>query len=188
MKHAFKTESKKVTAYCLGAHSSAEEALLREGAIRLLPDGNYELFSLEATGGKGEIAHPGDYFKVVVADGKSYPYPNSREFFLVNHRALGGDEYEQTAHPLAIWRAGDPVGEEIRFLLERGRLTLRPEDPQHYFNAFLWGSQLSAAQDATLILYSVDRDARGAITDISFGFISAEEFSRTYRLCPPENS
>ena len=43
-------------------------------------------------------------------------------------------------------------------------------------------ADLSAAQDATLIFYSVDRDADGTITDISFNFVAKPEFDARYTL------
>ena len=164
MKYAVKSKKKIVKAYPLGAGHPMEAQLVEEGAIRRLPDGRYELFSQEAVNGHGEIACAGDYFKVDTVDGRHFPYPNSREYFVANHTHLGGDE------PL----------EEVRWLVDTGRLTLKPGDPSHFFNAFLWGADLSAAADATLIFYSVDRDADGAITDASFNFVAKHEFEAGY--------
>ena len=180
MKYAVKSKKKIVKAYPLGAGHPMEAALIAEGAIRLLNDGSYELFSQEAVNGRGQIAQPGDYFKVDTIDGRHFPYPNTREFFLRNHTHLQGDEYEQANKPLLIWQAGDEPTEEIRWLVDTGRLTLKQEDPAHFFNAFLWGADLSAAADATLIFYSVDRDACGAIVDISFNFVARAEFEASY--------
>ena len=59
-----------------------------------------------------------------------------------------------------------------------------PEDPEHYFNAFLWGAELSAARDAAVIFYSVDRDGTGGIADISFNFVAAKEFEESYEILP----
>lgn len=66
--------------------------LIEEGAIQRPPDGSYALFSQEAVNGQGQIAQAGDYFKVDTIDGRHFPYPNSREYFLSNHTHLGGDE------------------------------------------------------------------------------------------------
>lgn len=182
MKCAVKSKKKIVKAYPLGAGHPMEAALIEEGAIRRLPDGRYELFSQEAINGHGQIAQTGDYFKVDTIDGRHFPYPNDREFFLNNHTHLSGDEYEQVNKPLQIWQTGDELAEEIRWLVDTGRLTLKPQDPEHYFNAFLWGADLSAAADATLVFYSVDRDESGAITDISFNFVAKSEFEASYSI------
>ena len=182
MKYAVKNKRKIVQAYPLGVGHPMEAALIAEGAIRLRGDGSYELFSQEAVNGSGQIAQPGDYFKVDTIDGRHFPYPNSREFFLENHIHLTGDEYEQKNKPLLIWQSGDDMTEEVRWLVEQNRLTLKPEDPAHYFNAFLWGADLSAASDATMIFYSVDRDADGRIVDASFNFVAKREFDDCYTI------
>ena len=182
MKYAVKSKKKIVTAYPLGAGHPMEQALIEEGAIRRREDGSYELFSQEAVNGQGQVAYAGDYFKVDTVDGRHFPYPNSREYFVANHTHIGGDEYEQANKPLMIWQVGDEMLPEVQWLTETGRLTLKPQEPSHYFNAFLWGADLSAAQDATLIFYSVDRDADGAITDISFNFVAKPEFDASYTI------
>ena len=182
MKYAVKSKKKIVKAYPLGVGHPMEAALIEEGAIRLLPDGSYELFSQEAVNGHGQIARNGDYFKVDTVDGRHFPYPNSREFFLSNHTFLSGDEYEQVNKPLLIWQSADEPIEEIRWLVDTGRLILKPQDPAHFFNAVLWGADLSAAADATLIFYSVDRDASGTIADISFNFVAKPEFEASYSV------
>lgn len=180
MRRAIKSKRKVVTAYPLGAGHPMEALLIEEGAIRLLPDGSYALFSQETVNGQGQIARAGDYFKVDTIEGRHYPYPNSREFFLDNHIHLSGDEYEQINKPLLIWQVGDAMTEEITWLVDTGRLTLKPQDPDHYFNAFLWGADLSAASDATLLFFRVDRDENGAITDIDFNFVAKQEFEDCY--------
>lgn len=182
MKYAVKSKRRIVKAYPLGAGHPMEALLIEEGAIRLLPDGTYALLSQEAINGAGQIARPGDYFKVDTIDGRHYPYPNEREFFLNNHTHLAGDEYEQVNRKLLVWQAGDDPIEELRWLVDTGRLTLKPQDPVRYFNAFLWGADLSAAADATLVFYSVERDGSGAITDISFNFVARAEFEDCYVL------
>ena len=170
MRYAVKSKKKIVKAYRLGAGSQMEAQLIREGAIRRREDGSYELFSQEAVNGRGEAARTGDYFKVDTVDGRHYPYPNSREYFEENHIALGGDEYEQKSRPLAFWQASDPMCEEIRYLVDQGKLILKPE--------------LSAARDAAVIFYSVDRDGTGGIADISFNFAAAKEFEESYEILP----
>lgn len=180
MRYAMKSKKKTVKAYCLGEKSDMEEMLIRDGAIKKRNDGSYELFSQEAVNGTGEIAFAGDYFKVDTVEGLHYPYPNSKEFFEQNHIHLAEDEYEQKNKPLAFWQASDAMCEEIQYLLQNGKLTLKFEDPEHYFNAFLWGADLSAAKDATLIFYNIDRDEKGEIVDISFNFVTEKDFKENY--------
>jgi hypothetical protein len=100
----------------------------------------------------------------------------------VNHTHLQGDEYEQENKPLFIWQASDPLNEEIRYLLNTGKMTIKEDDYDHYFNAFLWGADLSAAKDATVIFYNIDRDEKGIITDIGFNFIAKAQFESDYEL------
>ena len=184
MKYAVKNKRKIVKAYCLGEGSEVEQLLIRQERIRLLPAGAYELMSQEAKNGGGQRAVAGDYFKVDDIDGVYYPYPNSREYFLNNHIHLEGDTYEQKAVPLVIWQWGDGPCDAIEYLLEQGILTLNHEDPDRFFNAFLWGADLSAARDATVVFYDILRDADGAVTDVSFNFVAKEEFERSYTVCP----
>lgn len=183
MRYAVKSKKKIVKAYCLGAGSDMEATLIREGAIKKRQDGTYELFSQEAVNGTGEIAKAGDYFKVDIVDGRHYPYPNSKQFFEENHIHIAGDEYEQKEKPLAFWKAEDPMCEEIQYLIRNGRLTLKQEDPERYFNAFLWGADLSAAKDATVVFYNIDKNEEGEITDISFNFVAAKDSNENYRIC-----
>ena len=180
MKYAIKSRKKIVLAYQLGVGHPMEALLIEEGAILHLPDGSYELFSQEAANGHGELAQAGDYFKVDTINGRHFPYPNSREYFLNNHTHLQGDEYEQLNKPLMIWQTGDALCDEIQWLVDTGRLTLKPQEPERFFNAFLWGADLSAAADATLVFYEVERDENGCITDISFNFVARPEFESSY--------
>ena len=182
MRYAVKNKRKVVKAYPLGAGHPMEAALIAEGAIRLREDGQYELFSQEAVNGSGQLAQSGDFFKVDTVDGRHFPYPNSKSWFEENHIHLSGDEYEQKNKPLQICQADDEMTAEVRWLVENGRMTLKPEDPAHYFNAFLWGSDLSAARDATLLFYGVDRDSSGVITDINFNFVAKPEFDSCYTI------
>lgn len=183
MRQAVKSKKKIVKAYQLGSGSEMERKLIGEGMIINREDGRYELFSRESVNGTGEIAEFGDYFKVDEIDGKYYPYPNAKDWFDKNHIHLQEDEYEQLNKPLFIWQATDPVCEEINYLISNGRLTIKENDDQHFFNAFLWGADLSAAKDATIIFYSIDKDDQGNITDISFNFIARAQFEATYELC-----
>lgn len=179
MKMAKKREDRLICAWQLGAGTEMEAKLLREGRIVLRKDGKYELFSHEAVNGSGEIAEPGDFFKV---DSTGAPYPNRAQFFLSNHRHVQEHQYIQRSQPVEVWMEGDPMTDALAFLLESGRLTLHPEDPSHYFRAFLWGAQLSAAMDAVLVFYQVHRDERGRVFEAEFNFVAAPEFRRDYVL------
>ena len=183
MRQAMKSKKKIVKAYQLGIGSEMEAKLIKEGAIVAKEDGTYELFSQEAVNGTGEIAESGDYFKVDEIGDKHYPYPNGKEWFEENHIHLQGDEYAQLNKPLYIWQAIDPKCEEMEYLVANGKITIKEDDEQHYFNAFLWGAELSAAKDATVIFYSIDRDEQGEITDISFNFITKDQFESDYEFC-----
>lgn len=90
MRYAKKRKSRIVHAWVLGAGSETERRLIGEDTILREQDGRYRLFSLEAVNGVGELAEPGDYFKVEEVEGRHYPYPNDREWFIENHRPLGG--------------------------------------------------------------------------------------------------
>lgn len=180
MRFAKKRQGRLVSAYELGAGSEMEARMIHAGRICRREDGGYALFSQEAVNGCGQRAEKGDFFKV---DGSGYPYPNARAWFLANHRHMGGDNYEQIPRPLEIWMAADGENEVIRFLLEQGKLLVRKDDPARYFNAHLWGADLSAAQDAVVVFYGVKRNEAGAILDVEFNFVAREEFDRTYVLC-----
>jgi hypothetical protein len=72
----------------------------------------------------------------------------------------------------------------MEYLLALGRLTLNYEDKDRFFNAFLWGADLSAAQNATIVFYDIIRDAHDTIIDISFNFVAKNEFERDYTISP----
>lgn len=178
MKYA-KKKDKAIQAWELGAATQMEKNMVSQGKIKLLPDGKYELFSEECLDGKGEIAQAGDYFKV---SAKGFPYPNSREFFLANHVHIKDEWYTQISKPLQIWDRKDEISEEIRFLLDHGKLIIHPETPDQYFSANLWGTEEKAAEDTVIVFYSVDRNPDGTIDNISFNFVSREAFDQTYDI------
>ena len=179
MKMARKLLGKTVQAWVLGENSSMETEMIDRGLIRKTGEGQYALYSQEAVNGQGQQAFAGDYFKV---DGAGYPYPNSREWFRANHRHISGDTWEQIPKALEIWEAGDGENEALCWLLETGKLVIREEEPERYFNARLWGADLSAARDAVLVFYSVTRNEAGEISDVDFNFVERQEFLRTYEL------
>lgn len=186
MKYAVKNKKSLIHAYRLGDDTPMERQLAAEGVIRRLPDGEtYELFSKEAVHGSGEKARKGDYFKVDTAGEKHYAYPNEREFFESRHTLLdaGTFLYEQKPQPLPVWQADDPVTPEIEALLRTGRLRIDPSDPEHYFQAHLWGTLLSTDRAGTVVFYSVQRTAGGAVADVDFNLVSAADFAAGYTLC-----
>ena len=179
-KMVIKKSGKKVFAYELGAGSVMEKRFISEGKIKVRADGTYELFSQECNSGSGEIAHPGDFFKV---DGSGFPYPNERIWFDANHRHIEGECYEQLPKPLEAWEYGDEIDERIEFLVMKKGLILNPKAPKEYFGAKLWKSWLTAAKDAVLVFYSITRDESGNIIDADFNFVARAEFEASYRYC-----
>ncbi len=180
MKWAIK-RTKRFRAWQLGADTPMERELIRQGRIRVRGDGRCELFSQEATGEVGQIASAGDYFKV---DPPGCPYPNKRDVFEQRHRHIGGDWYEQVCQPVRIWMADDPVCEEIDYLLSTGQLSLHPEDPARFFSARLWGTEETAARNAVVVLYEIERDDGGDIRFIDFNFVERGYFERMYDVMP----
>lgn len=176
MRQAIK--NKIVQAYELGAGSEMEKKLIAEGKIVVTEDG-YELFSQEAVNGTGEKAIPGDFFKL---DSTGYPYPNERKWFFEHHRHLQGNDYQQLGKPLFIWQYGDPVSEELLYLLKTEKLHLNNNVHDRYFEAVLSGALLNAPRNATVVFYSVDRDENGKIIDISFNFVAKKEFETDYQI------
>ena len=169
-----KKQGKHICAYQLGKGSAMEEKLIREGLIVKRGD-TYEIFSRECGGETGQIAHTGDYFKV---DEGGKPYPNEKTWFEEHHRPLGGDEYEQIPAPLLAWEAGDPEDGPVRDLVEEGLLTIAEEDPEHYFQADLWGTHLTAPKDAVLVIYNLEKR--------EFNFVAREIFNNTYGIVQPD--
>lgn len=176
MKQAIK--NKVVQAYELGSGTEMEQALIREGKI-VVTDSGYELFSQEAVSGRGEKAFAGDFFKL---DSTGAPYPNRRRWFLEHHQHLSGDNYLQSGEPLFVWQYGDPVSEELLYLLRTEKLHLNNNDSQRYYEAELWGTLLNAPKDATIVFYSIERDEDGTITGIDFNFVAKQEFERDYQM------
>ena len=168
------------TAFQLGKNNPLEEELIRAGKIRPDGDGNYEVFSREARNTKGELAKAGDYIKI---DSGGYPYPNDREFFESVCVQVGENQYQQNGTPVEVWLADDPMCDVISFLLSTNRLRLNEASDEQYFQAELWGTMLSAARNAAIIIHSVTRDSQGAIVDVDFYFIERGEFERTYKWC-----
>ena len=175
MKTVKKKEGKTVKAYCLGENSLAIDELIKKGFIKQTGESCWRIFSQEAT--EGEEAKTGDYIKT---DSSGRPYPNSREFFLKNHRPLGGDEYEQIPKPLKAWDTEEPMCQEVEFLIDHKGLVIDESSESTYFSAPLWGDTLTAARNAVIVFYDIQYDDRQNVTDADFNFVGREEFNRTY--------
>lgn len=177
-----KQRGKITKAYRLGTPHPALDEFIRKGKLVEYPNGIFEVFSREAVHGKGEIAHAGDYIKVE-SSGEEI-YPNSKEFFEQNHRPThrNKDEYEQLPKPLLGWCADEPMRPEVEFLIKHKGLVLDENDFEHYFTAPLWGTVESAAKDAVLIFYSIDRDSDGNIQDAAFNFVARTVFDADYEI------
>lgn len=180
MHKVMKKQGKTVKAYRLGEEHEVLRSLMEEKKLVPIRGGEaYEVLSQEALagGGHGEIAARGDYIKL---DSSGYPYPNTAEFFEKNHAHVEGDTYMQRPVPLSAWTMDEPMCGEIRYLVDHRGLVLS----ERGFCAPLWGTMQSAPADAVLVLYRVERDEAGRITDVDYGFVVREEFEKTYARCP----
>ena len=183
-----KKQNQIVYAFQLGNGSDAEKKLIADG--RIVPRGEqYEVLSRESTDGRGEIADKGDYCKV---DEGGMPYPIRKAWFEAHHLPLreylpvgaaAGTAvsaqsaeteygYVQIPEVLSAWMADDPEDEAVRTLLREGRLLLHPEDPEHFFEAELWGTRLTAPRNAVLVIYD--------LAEREFNFVDREIFEKTY--------
>lgn len=180
MKQIQKKEGTIVKAYCLEENNPMINRLMEEGKIRRQGPDRWRILSREA--GEGELARSGDYLKMDLAGN---PYPNSRGFFLQNHRHLGGDEYEQIPRRLSAWSDGDEMCPEIRFLMEHKGLKIHADDEQAYFSAPLWGDMLRAAKDAVVVFYDIRYDAAKEVVDADFNFVAGDEFEQLYDIVRP---
>ena len=179
MLQVIKKEGKQVEAYEVGRDLAAIRKLVDAGKVKDCGDGTWEVFSKEAVHGKGEVCREGDFIKL---DSDGDPYPNSREFFLQNHRHLEGQLYEQKPVPLTAWEVGEPDDGLLRFLMEKKGLVINEESQEKYFTAPLWGSLLSASKDAVLVLYKVTKDEEGQLLDVDFNFVTRKVFEESYRV------
>ncbi len=168
-------------AWQLGSGSPMEKEMIAQGKMKHLADGTYELITRETPDGKGEIARKGDYFKL---DPDGNPYPNGQDFFESRHRHLQDDWYIQESLPVYFWTEGDPVCEEMRYLIDHDLLHINPDKPERYYSAFLWGTDQFAASEDIIIFSSIDRNPNGLIRDINFYFIERSVFERTYVIIP----
>lgn len=176
MRKAIKTTTK-VIAYLLGDNSAKEQELIREGKIKKISETDYELFSTESKNGKGEVAIKGDYFKI---DSSGNPYPNAKEWFEKNHTFVESNVYNQIVKPIGVWDLTEEIIPEIDFIIKTGKLLINKNDDSKYFTAEIWGAMLSAPKDALILIRSFETNDTGEITDVSFDFITKEEFEKTY--------
>lgn len=179
MRRAIKKTGNKVVAYQLGVDDREINELIKEGKIKKLSDTQYEIFSQEAINGIGEKANVGDYIKI---DSTHHPYPNDKEFFIKNHRHITANEYEQISKPVWVWQADEPMCQEVQFLLDNKGLHIAANEEKKYFTAPLWGTTLSAAQNAYIVFYDIQKNSEGKIIDIDFNFVENKEFELTYEI------
>lgn len=179
MRRAIKKSGKIVVAYELGKDSREIDKLIASGKIRRISEMQYEVFSQEAINGEGEKADNGDFIKLDIA---MNPYPNKRAFFLKNHRHIKGYEYEQIPKPVFIWQADEKMCSEVEFLVANKGLIIDDTCMKNYFSAPLWGTILSAARNAYIVFYEIQRNSDGDILDIDFNFVENKEFEITYHI------
>ena len=84
---------------------------------------------------------------------------------------------------LPVWACGDALCDVVDWLIESGRLRINPDDPARYYSAVLWNAPLSAAADAVIVFYKIERDENGLIRDVVFNFVKSDVFERDYVLC-----
>ncbi len=180
---AVKINGRPVTAFRLGDGSESERHLIGLGLLKQGPEDSWQVFSRETDGRCGERARAGDYIKL---DGSGSPYPVRRDWFDRNHFQGADGALYQRSVPLLFWKAGLPIREELQFLLDTGRLSLHQEDRTRYFQARLWDADLSAASDAALLFYNLERSPNGELTDARFNFVAGDEFDAAYALIAAE--
>ncbi len=167
-------------ACCLGQGSDLEQELCAKGALRRTKPGQWEVLTREATV-QGEVAMDGDYVKL---DTAGMPYPVKQDFFLCNHVHQADGTYLQKSRPRRMWCRDEELCRELQFLLQRGLLEYRPEQPEAAFRAFLFGTWQTAAADAVIVFDAVAHDADGEFDRVEFHFVARDEFEKTYRYWP----
>ena len=177
MRQAIKTATK-VIAYRLGDNSEKEQELIAEGKIRKLSETEYEIFSTESKNAAGEMAAKGDYFKI---DSSGNPYPNAKEWFEKSHNFVDGNIYNQIVKPIGVWSFTEGMIPEIDFIIRTGKLLVNEADDDKYFTAELWGAVLSASKDSLILIRGVETNDAGDLTNVSFDFITKDEFEKTYQ-------
>lgn len=166
-----------VQACRLGEDSPLLKRLMEEKKIVAVGPGQYQVFSVETDGVKGELACDGDFVKL---DVNGEVYPNRADFFLHKHKQIGENTYVQEEQRLLAWDAQEPMCDEIAFLLEKKGLVINQQSDDHYYSAPLWGTALFAARDAVIIFYSISRDKQGRIMYADYNFVERRVFDKTY--------
>ena len=167
-------------AYQLGKESPVIKSLMDDGKIKNLGDGRYEIYSQEAVScDGGEIAAAGDWVKI---DASGFPYPNSEDFFKANHRHINGNTFEQLPKPLSAWDSKLPICPEILFLMEKKGLIINEDSSDRQYEAELWGTKETAAEDAMIVFYSISYDETGKVIDADYNFVGRREFEKTYSM------
>lgn len=166
-----------VQACRLGEDSPLLKRLLEEKRIVPAGPGQYQVFSVETDGVKGEMACDGDFVKVDVNGGV---YPNKAAFFLHKHKQIGENTYVQEEQCLQAWDAQEPMCDEITFLMQKKGLVINRQSNDRYYSAPLWGTTLFAARDAVIIFYSITRDKQGRIMYADYNFVERRVFEKTY--------
>ena len=60
-------------------------------------------------------------------------------------------------------------------------MKIHTEETDSYFSAKIWGTELTAARDAVLVFYQIERDKAGTILEVDFNLVARSEFDRTYQ-------
>ena len=165
------------SAWRLGDNTEAEQQMINEGKI-IVHEDRFELFSQETKGkSTGETAYAGDYFKI---DSSGYPYPNGRERFERVNICVGENLYREKPATYQTWEVADGMCPEIAYLVEKGLLRIDEDNEEAYFNATLWGADLSAAKNAHIVVYSVEYREDGEVEKIDFNLVADQQFRETY--------
>lgn len=179
---ARKKKGKIIQAFLLGEEGADVKKLIEKGSIKRCSNG-YEVFSRETLKNEkkqGEKASKEDYIKL---DEGGYPYPNKASYFQENHKHIKENCYEQISKEILAWQSDMSEEEkEICFLKEKKGLIIDHNDLEKYYTAPLWGSILSAPENAVIVFYRIDKDKQGEIQDIDFNFCAREEFDANYEI------
>lgn len=181
MYKVIKNKGKMVNAYQLGSDNTVIKELIDNGKICNIGNGIYEIYSQEAVNGAGggERAMVGDWIKV---DSKGCPYPNDKEYFVANHKHIGGDTFEQLPKPLSAWDERLEMCTEVAFLVEKKDLIIDEASSERRYTAQLWGTTEVAAKDAMIVFYSISYDDAGNVSGCDWNFVERGEFDRTYSM------
>ncbi len=171
-------------AFLLGTEHPVLSELKASGILSECGNGRYRIRTREAPD-SGETAEKGDF---LLFDQKGSPYPVKREYFRNHYRPVREgppDLYKTIPETIRAWTDREPVTEEIRWLLDQGKLEIQKDLFSCRYTACLWGTIETAPENAVILLYSIDRKHDGTIRDIDFNFIDAPEFRAKYQIDEP---